>query len=90
MICLKIKTEPAFSTYLFAKFDPLEKSLLAINNTRGVRHVVKFGGQLAVVDQSIIDAMHQQFDDLVVFFLIEQNLWIRQVGRSCDGITMLL
>lgn len=60
------KTEPAFGTYLFAKFDPLEKSMLAINNTRGVRHVVKFGGQLAVVDQSIIDAMHQQFDDVVI------------------------
>lgn len=62
----KIKTEPAFSTYLFAKFDPLEKSLLAINNTRGVRHVVKFGGQLATVDPEIIDGMRYQFDDVVI------------------------
>ncbi len=60
------KVEPAFSTYIFAHFDPNLDSVLKINNTRGVRHVVKFGGQLAIVADDIIDAMRSQFDDVVV------------------------
>ena len=62
----KIKTEPAFSTYLFAKFDPLTQSMLSVNNTRGVRHIVKFGGQAVVVSKDIIEGMRQQFDDVVI------------------------
>lgn len=62
----KTKTEPAFSTYLFARFDPLQQSILTINNTRGVRHVVKFGANLATVDDDVISALRHQFDDVVI------------------------
>ena len=61
-----LRFEPAFASYLFARFDPLHQSMAAVNNTRGVRHVVSFGGQPAIVDDKIIDAMRDQFDDTVI------------------------
>jgi transcriptional antiterminator RfaH len=54
--------EALFPQYLFAKFDP-DRSLHDITFTRGVHEVVHVGGELASVDDEVIDCLRSYVDD---------------------------
>lgn len=54
-------TKPLFPRYIFAKFNA-RKQLAKICFTRGVHHVVSFGGQPATVDESIIQIVTNRID----------------------------
>ena len=54
-------TKPLFPRYLFAKFN-VGKQLAKISFTRGVHHVVSFGGQPVSVDEEIIQTVNSRID----------------------------
>jgi transcriptional antiterminator RfaH len=54
-------SKPLFPRYVFAKFNAL-KQLGKICFTRGVNNVVRFGGQPASVDDSIIEILNDRID----------------------------
>src|SRR6185503_20534825 len=54
-------TKPMFPRYLFAKFNA-RKQLAKISFTRGVHHVVSFGGQPVSVDEDIIETINSRSD----------------------------
>ena len=55
-------TKPMFPRYLFAKFNA-RKQLAKISFTRGVHHVVSFGGQPTPVEDEIIEIMRARIDE---------------------------
>jgi transcriptional antiterminator RfaH len=55
-------TKPMFPRYIFAKFDA-RKQLAKISFTRGVHHVVSFGGQPTWVEDEIIQIMSARIDE---------------------------
>jgi transcription elongation factor/antiterminator RfaH len=54
--------EPLFPQYLFARFDPY-RSLHDVTFTRGVQSLVLVGGQLAIVDDAIIEFFRSRVDE---------------------------
>lgn len=54
-------TNPLFPRYIFAKFNA-SKQLAKISFTRGVHHVVSFGGQPTSVDEDIIQIISARID----------------------------
>lgn len=54
-------TKPLFPRYIFAKFNA-SKQLAKISFTRGVHHVVSFGGQPTSVDEDIIQIISARID----------------------------
>lgn len=54
-------TKPMFPRYIFAKFDA-RKQLAKISFTRGVHHVVSFGGQPTWVEDEIIQIISARID----------------------------
>lgn len=54
-------TKPLFPRYLFAKFDA-RRQLAKISFTRGVHHVVSFGGQATPVEDEIIQIISARID----------------------------
>jgi len=54
-------TKPMFPRYIFAKFDA-RKQLAKISFTRGVHHVVSFGGQPTPVEDEIIQIISDRID----------------------------
>lgn len=54
-------TKPMFPRYIFAKFDA-RKQLAKISFTRGVHHVVSFGGQATSVEDEIIQIISDRID----------------------------
>lgn len=55
-------TKPLFPRYMFAKFNA-DKQLAKISFTRGVNHIVSFGGQPASVEDEIIQLINDRIDD---------------------------
>ena len=55
-------TKPLFPRYIFAKFDA-RKQLAKISFTRGVHHVVSFGGQPTPVEEDVIQVLSSRIDD---------------------------
>ena len=55
-------TKPLFPRYIFAKFDA-RTQLAKISFTRGVHHVVSFGGQATPVEENIIQIIRTRIDD---------------------------
>jgi transcriptional antiterminator RfaH len=58
-------TKPLFPRYIFAKFNAA-KQLAKISFTRGVHHVVSFGGQPVSVDEDIIETINSRIDKGIV------------------------
>ena len=56
------KTEPFFSCYLFARFDPAD-SFPEIRWTPGLRRILSFGGQLAPVSDEVISSIRKRLAD---------------------------
>lgn len=54
-------TKPMFPRYIFAKFDA-RKQLAKISFTRGVHHVVSFGGQPTWVEDEVIQIISARID----------------------------
>ncbi|MCG5495776.1 transcription/translation regulatory transformer protein RfaH [Ectothiorhodospira variabilis] len=54
--------EPLFPRYLFVSPTHDEQSLAPIRSTRGVSHLVRFGGQCVPVDGALIEALKQRED----------------------------
>jgi transcriptional antiterminator RfaH len=54
-------TKPMFPRYIFAKFD-VRKQLAKISFTRGVHHVVSFGGQPTWVEDEVIQIISARID----------------------------
>jgi transcriptional antiterminator RfaH len=54
--------EALFPQYLFAKFDP-QARLHDIGFTRGVQGIVKIGGELAIVDDEVIECLRSWVDE---------------------------
>jgi transcriptional antiterminator RfaH len=78
-----LTTAPLFPRYLFAKFDA-SSQLRAVTYARGVRNIVTFGSDPAMVDESIIRAIRCQITD-GVFELFEHRFSHGQVVRIQDG-----
>ena len=55
-------TKPLFPRYIFAKFDA-RTQLAKISFTRGVHHVVSFGGQPTLVEEDVIRIISLRIDD---------------------------
>ena len=59
---LSYVTKPLFPRYIFAKFNA-SKQLAKISFTRGVHHVVSFGGQPTPVEEDVIKILSARIDD---------------------------
>ncbi|HKV36577.1 MAG TPA: transcription termination/antitermination NusG family protein [Pyrinomonadaceae bacterium] len=55
-------TKPLFPRYIFARFDA-RKQLGKISFTRGVHHVVSFGGQPTPIEEDVIKILSSRIDD---------------------------
>lgn len=55
-------TDPLFPGYLFARFD-LDTHYRAVNYARGVRKVVSFGPDPAIVDADMIETIKSRLED---------------------------
>jgi len=54
--------EVLFPRYIFIRIDPLRRSTATIRSTRGVVGLVRFGGQPAVVPDTVMEALRQRED----------------------------
>jgi transcriptional antiterminator RfaH len=54
--------EVLFPRYIFIRVDPLQRSTATIRSTRGVVGLVRFGGQPAVVPDTVMDALRERED----------------------------
>ena len=54
--------EPLFPRYLFVTAGRVQQGLAAVRSTIGVSGLVRFGGQVAVVPESVIEALHRRQD----------------------------
>lgn len=54
--------EPLFPRYIFIHIDPVRRSTAPVRSTRGVVALLRFGGQLAVVPDEVIDVLLQGED----------------------------
>ena len=54
--------EPLFPRYIFIQIDPTRRSTAPVRSTRGAVGLVRFGGQLAVVPDEVIDVLLQRED----------------------------
>jgi transcriptional antiterminator RfaH len=59
---LSYVTKPLFPRYIFAKFNA-SKQLAKISFTRGVHHVVSFGGHPTPVEEDVIQIISARIDD---------------------------
>lgn len=50
---------PFFPCYLFARFDLEAVGISHINWTRGMRHLVMFGGKAALVDDAVVESIRE-------------------------------
>jgi len=57
------KTEPYFSCYLFARFDPAD-AFPEIRWTPGLRRILNFGGQLAPVSDEVISSIRKRLAEM--------------------------
>lgn len=53
--------EPLFPQYLFARFDPDRFS--DVTFTRGVQSIVRVGGELAIVDETVLEFLRTRVDE---------------------------
>jgi len=53
------RVKPFFSCYLFARFDPSE-AFPSIQWTPGLRRILSFGGQLAVVPDEVVSSIRKR------------------------------
>ena len=58
----KLRVEPLFPRYLFLNVIPDQQSLGPVRSTRGVATMVRFGYELAVVSEKIINTISQRCD----------------------------
>jgi len=56
-------TEPFFSCYLFARFDPAD-SFPQIRWTPGLRRVLSFGGEAAPVSDAVISSIRKRLSEM--------------------------
>jgi transcriptional antiterminator RfaH len=54
--------EVLFPRYIFIRIDPLRRTTAPVRSTRGVIGLVRFGGQPAVVPDSVMEALLQRED----------------------------
>ena len=54
--------EVLFPRYIFIRLDPQRRSTATVRSTRGVVGLVRFGGQPAVVPDSVMDALLRRAD----------------------------
>ena len=54
--------EVLFPRYIFIRVDPQQRSTATVRSTRGVTGLVRFGGQPAVVPDTVMDALMQRED----------------------------
>jgi transcriptional antiterminator RfaH len=54
--------EALFPRYVFIRIDPRQRSTAPVRSTRGVVGLVRFGGQPAVVPDSVMEALLQRED----------------------------
>ena len=59
----RTKTEPFFSCYLFAHFDPAG-ALPGMYWTPGLRRIVSFGGHLATIPDGVISSIHKRLAEM--------------------------
>jgi len=57
------KSVPFFSCYLFVRADP-SNGVSALRWTPGLRRIISFGGQLALVDEHVISFIKQRLADI--------------------------
>jgi transcriptional antiterminator RfaH len=55
--------KPIFPRYLFAKFNVEKDNWAHIKSTRGVSHIVMFGGKLTEVPNTVVDYLKTRVDD---------------------------
>ncbi|MFC1740309.1 transcription/translation regulatory transformer protein RfaH [Pseudomonadota bacterium] len=58
----KPRIEPLFPRYLFLKADADRQSLGPVRSTRGVNGLVRFGKELAIMSESVVDAIKLRSD----------------------------
>lgn len=61
---LSICVEPLFARYLFIRLDNVTCNWSPIRSTRGVSHLVAFGGRFAILPDSCVDALQSMPKDL--------------------------
>jgi transcriptional antiterminator RfaH len=54
--------EPLFPRYLFLRFNPALRSAIPVRSTRGVVGLVRFGGKMAFVPDSVVEALIRRQD----------------------------
>ena len=52
--------EALFPRYIFIRIDPAQRSMAPVRSTRGVVGLVRFGGQPAVVPDTVMEALAQR------------------------------
>ncbi|ANI29582.1 transcriptional regulator [Yersinia entomophaga] len=62
----KVVDEPLFPNYLFVKFDPECIHTTTISSTRGVSNFVRFGAGPVVVSDSIIQALLNYSQEVII------------------------
>lgn len=54
--------EPLFPRYIFIQINPTRRSTAPVGSTRGVVGLLRFGGQLAVIPDEVINVLLQRED----------------------------
>lgn len=54
---LIVTHEPMFPRYIFFQQRKAEQSIAKVNYTRGISNIIRFGGELALVPDRVIDAI---------------------------------
>ena len=57
-------SEPLFPRYLFVAAADARQSLAPVRSTFGVSHLVRFGGQPAIVADELVETLRQRHDPL--------------------------
>ena len=101
---LVVDSEPLFPRYIFVRNDGVlfKKTMHMLRSTRGVSHVVKFGGRFAELNQEIVNEMSMAEESLLslplkayrhgdkVSFTFGAFTNIEAVFKEPDGISRVI
>lgn len=79
--------EPMFPRYIFVRLkDDGQQNWSPIRSTRGVSHLVTFGGSLAVLDDEVMDNLIERLDENPVVEAFKQGDIVEIVDGPFGGL----
>ena len=78
--------EPLFSRYLFVSKDSDNQNFSLIPYTKGVSHLIKFGGVPALISNEVVDSIKTSLENLSIESLFKTGDSVKIVDGALKGL----